>query len=495
MNCRSCLLAVASLLATSAVSAQSLFLPASDSRLRDDVSLLVDEGVINLPVNEWPLAREDVAEAISSISADEIFDTALRTALNRVVAATTVPEDVGDWDLREIRVTAGQPGLLRTDSTIGRETGELTSIGGAGTDRYSITIAATGVVDASDGQDIRLDGSEATVRWGNWLFSANQMDRWWGPGRDGSLILSTNARPMPAVSLDRYRSLPVNFPLLRLLGPWRFSGFLGLGESHRPDVDRPAFMGMRLSFKPAPIFEFGMSRTAQFCGKGRVCGIKTFGRMLIGQDNKGIRGLNDPAKEPGNQMAGFDVRIVSPFKRLPLAIYAQEIGEDNSSTGIPERYLGLFGAESWFHLESGSTLRVRIEYANNSCKWYSPSQEPNCAYTQTIFFAGYRYRGRNIGHSADGDSETTSVTLALTRPDGDRWALRGRHGRLDAYGVPDPYNPVSQGRSQFDSIEASWEGSIKGQRLAAQVGYERQSPRGAGNARGAFGFVQWRKPL
>jgi hypothetical protein len=498
MKCRHSFVAVAIVLATaipSIASTQSLFLPASDSRLRDDVSLLVDEGVINLPVNEWPLAREDVAQAIASIQPEELYDAALRAALNRVVAATTVPEDAGDWSLREIRVTAGQPGLLRTDATVGRENGELTSIGGAGTSRYSITVAATGVVDASDGQDVRFDGSEATVRWGNWLFSANQMDRWWGPGRDGSLILSTNARPMPAVSLDRQRSLPVNFPVLRLLGPWRFSGFLGLMENDRPDVDRPVFMGMRLSFKPAPIFEFGMSRTAQFCGRGRVCGFKTLGRVLIGQDNAGRRGLNDPSVEPGNQMAGFDVRVVSPFRRLPLALYAQEIGEDNSATGIPERYLGLFGAETWFHLDSGSTLRARVEYSNNSCKWYNPSLEPNCAYRQGIFFAGYRYRSRNIGHTTDGDSETTSVTLALTRPDGDRWAVRVRQGRLDAYGPPEPYNPVSQGRSDFSSVEASWEGKIKRHDVSFQFGYEDQSPRSAGNARGIFGFVQWRKPL
>lgn len=495
MNCRSCLISVASLFATSIVSAQSLFLPASDSRLRDDVSLLVDEGVINLPVNEWPLAREDVSQAITGITADELHDAALRAALGRVVAATTVPDNAADWDLREVRITAGQPGLLRTDATLGRENGELTSAGGTGTDRYSITVSATGVVDASDGQDVRFDGTEVTVRWGNWLFSANQMDRWWGPGRDGSLILSTNARPMPALSLDRHRSLPVNIPVLRLLGPWRFSGFLGLGESNRADVDRPAFMGMRLSFKPAPIFEFGMSRTAQFCGKDRVCGLKTLGRVLIGQDNSGRRGLNNPAAEPGNQMAGFDVRIVSPFKRLPLAVYAQEIGEDNSSTGIPERYLGLFGAESWFHLRSGATLRTRVEYSNNSCKWYNPSLEPNCAYKQAIFFAGYRHRGRNIGHTTDGDSETTSVTMALTRSNGDRWTLRGRHGRLDAYGAPDPYNPVSQGRSDYDSIEAAWEGTVRGQHFAAQLGYEKQSPRSAGDAEGVFGFIQWRKPL
>lgn len=476
-------------------SAQSFFLPASDSRLRDDLSLLVDEGVINLPVNEWPLAREDVAQAVAGIDAADLFDSALRAAMSRVVAKSKLDEGAGDWKLRELRLTAGQPGLLRNDSTLGRENAELTSVGGASTDRYGITLAATGVADATDGQNIRFDGSDITVRWGNWLFSANQMDRWWGPGRDGSLILSTNARPMPAISLDRYRSLPVNFPVLRWLGPWRFSGFLGIGERHRPDVDQPAFMGMRLSFKPAPIFEFGMSRTAQFCGKGRVCDLQTFGRMLIGQDNAGRRGLNDPSKEPGNQMAGFDVRIVSPFKKLPLALYAQEIGEDNSSTGIPERYLGLFGAESWFLLESGTTLRARVEYANNSCKWYSPSLEPNCAYRQGIFFAGYRYRGRNIGHTADGDSENTSITVALTQPDGERWGAQVRRGRLDAYGAPDIYNPVSQGRSDYHSVELSWEGRIVGQHVAAELGYERQSPRSAGNAHGAFGFVQWRKPL
>jgi Capsule assembly protein Wzi len=499
MKLRSNLISVSSLLAaaaaTSVASGQSLFLAASDSRLRDDVSLLVDEGVINLPVNEWPLAREDVAQAISSVRPEELFEPALRAALTRVVAATTVPEDAGDWRLREVRVTAGKPGLLRTDATLGRESGELTSIGGAGTNRYSITIAATGVVNAADGQEIRFDGSEATVRWGNWLFSANQMDRWWGPGRDGSLILSTNARPMPAVSLDRYRSLPVDFPVLRWLGPWRFSGFLGRMENDRPDVDRPVFMGMRLSFKPAPIFEFGMSRTAQFCGKGRSCSLATFGRVLIGRDNAGFRGLNDPAKEPGNQMAGFDVRIVSPFKRVPLAIYAQEIGEDNSDTGIPERYLGLFGAESWFLLESGSSIRAHIEYANNSCKWYKPWFEPNCAYRQGIFFAGYRYRERNIGHTADGDSETTSAAVALTRPDGDRLALRVRRGRLDAYGPPEPYNPLTQGRSRFYSFDASWEGKVKGQNLGLQMGYEHQSPKSAGDARGVFGFIQWRRPL
>ncbi|MEO6079229.1 MAG: capsule assembly Wzi family protein [Steroidobacteraceae bacterium] len=495
MNFRSATCLCVALLVVDVTQAQSFFLPAHDVRLRDDLSLLVDEGVINLPVNEWPLARADVEQAISKINGSDLFEPALRSALSRIAAATKVPENASDWRIREVRMTMGEPGLLRDESTLGRENFELTSMGGAGTERYSITLVATGVIDASDRQELRLDGSEATVRWGNWLFSANQMDRWWGPGRDGSLILSTNARPMPALSLDRYRSLPVDLPVLRWFGPWRFSGFLGLMENERPDVDRPVFMGMRVSFKPAPIFEFGMSRTAQFCGKGRPCDLKTFGRVLIGQDNKGIRGLGNPADEPGNQMAGFDVRIVSPFNALPLALHAQMIGEDNSSTGIPERYLAQFGAESWFTLDSGSVLRTHVEYANNSCKWYNPSLEPHCAYRQAIFFAGYRYHDRNIGHTTDANSETTSIALTLTQADGDRLALRIRHGRLYAYGVPDPYNPVSQGRSDYESAELGWEGRVRGQSLGMQLGYERQRPASAGDAKGVFGFIQWRKPL
>jgi hypothetical protein len=327
------------------------------------------------------------------------------------------------------------------------------------------------------------------------LFSANQMDRWWGPGREGSLILSTNARPMPAVSLDRYRSLPVDFPILRWLGPWRFSGFLAVGERNRPDVEQPAFMGMRLSFKPAPIFEFGMSRTAQFCGKGRVCGLKTFGRVLIGQDNAGRRGLNNPDAEPGNQMAGFDVRIVSPFKALPLAIYGQEIGEDNSSSGIPERYLGLFGAESWHMLDSGSVLRAQIEYANTKVKWYNSAVEYDWAYRQGIFNAGYRYRGRNIGHTTDADSETAAMRMSLTSVQGNQWMAQYRHGRLDRCCGVDPYNTITAGPSQYKSMELHWEGKVLGQQVGAQLGYEKQTPSISGDAKGAFGFIQWRKSL
>lgn len=495
MNKRIFLLAGLLMAVNQGFAAQSVFLPVGDVRLREDLSLLVDEGVINLPLNEWPLARADVATALETIDGSDIAEPALRGALIRLLAATALRPDAGEWKLREVRLTGGQPALLRDEATLGRENGELTSVGGVLNDRYGITLAATGVLDASDGQKLRLDGSDASARWGNWLLSVNQLDRWWGPGHEGSLILSNNARPMPAVSLDRIHSVPVDLPVLRWLGPWRFSGFLGLGEKNRPDFERPVFMGMRLAFKPAPIFEFGLSRSAQFCGKGRQCNLGTLGRVLIGQDNVHRRGLNDPDEEPGNQMAGFDVRIVSPFRALPVAFYAQEIGEDNSSSGIPERYLGLFGGETWFLLDSGSVFRAHVEYANTKVKWYNSDIEYDLAYRQYLFYGGYRYRGRNIGHTTDADSETTSMGLSLTTGKGNRWAALWRHGRLDRGDTVDPYNPITAGPSDYQSFELSWAGKWLKQDISVQLGYEDQSPGGAGDARGTFGFLQWRKSL
>jgi hypothetical protein len=495
--------------------AQGFFLPTEDFRLREDLALLVDEDVIRIPMNTWPLPANDVREAIRTLKIDDIREPALRAAFVRVSARVAVRDEEAQWRLQEVRVTAGKPGLLRVDDTLGREKGELRSMGGATNDRWSVTIAATGVLNPVDGKSWQLDGSglsatqnpngyyagkhwradgsELSVRWGNWLFSANQLDRWWGPGHGGGLILSSNAQPMPGVSLDRIESRPFSWPIFRWLGPWRVSAFLGAMEGSRPDEDHPKFAGFRMAFKPASIFEFGLSRTAQFCGGNRPCDLQAFRRMLLGRDNAGI----DVAPEDvaANQMGGFDGRLVSPFKSLPVALYAEMIGEDSSKGGFPGKYLALFGSEAWWYTESGTAWRARVEYANASCKWYASGKMPGCAYRETFYWAGYRYYGRNVGHTTDSDSRTTMLQLTATTAEGERWGARVRHGILNANGVLDIYNPLTFGTSDYDSLDLSWDGHrFWGQDIGLQLGYERQ--KGAYLDRsGAFGFIQWRKSL
>ncbi|HTQ35492.1 MAG TPA: capsule assembly Wzi family protein [Steroidobacteraceae bacterium] len=485
--------------------AQGVFLPATDIRLREDISLLADSGCLRLAVDEWPLPRDEVAGAIAAGHCDGLPDAALQAALARVVRRTAARADAGNWRIRATSFTAGQPALLREYDTLGREHGELNLSGGASTGRYDVTLSVTGAADPADGQHVRLDGSDASLRLGNWLLGLNQIDRWWGPGFAGSLILSNNARPMPAISLDRIRSPPPVLPWLRWLGPWRFSWFFALGEQHRPDVDQPLFMGMRLSFKPSPWLELGLSRSAQFCGKGRRCTPLTFGRMLVGEDNvqeNGVNGLNNPSDEPGNQMSGFDLRLTSPWKALPAVLYGQAIGEDNSQLSLPIRYLIQLGAQTWWTL-GGTTLRGYVEFTDTATNVYgfwhfrdpSPGFRTDYAYRNHIFFAGYTYRGRTIGHTTDSDSKTTTTGLSLTASDGARWAVQWLESMLDRRGIPDIYDPVTFGPSHYHSLQLSWDGKVLDQDISVQIGHQRQAPSSAGSANGLFGFLQWRKAL
>jgi hypothetical protein len=501
-SCRRSLLRVCSvalLVSGTPAFAQGFFLPASDAQVRSDVTLLADEGVLRLLTNAWPIPAADVREQVRRIDVDSIHALALQLALERL-RVRLIPQDEHEsqeWRIREMRVTAGRPGLLRDYGTPGRETLELQSVGGASTDRWSVTLAATGAAAPDDDHSLRLDGSELSVRLGNWLFSANQLERWWGPGWDGSLILSTNARPMPGISFDRQDSSPFDIPILRWIGPWRFTGFLAGMEENRADVQQPLFMGMRASFKPLQILELGLSRTAQFCGRGRPCNARTFWNVLAGNDNAGLR--VSPEDEPGNQMAGLDLRLTSPFRSLPVALSGQFIGEDNSSSGIPERYLGLLAIDTWQMFDSGALLRARVEYANTNCKFASPTSDfpsfQNCAYRQGVFTAGYRHYSRNVGHTTDADAESLAVRATLQLPSGQTWGAAVRRALLDRYGGVDPDNPLTRGPGEYQSVELSWRGQVFGQDLALQVGVERHEPGGMERRTRGIGLLTWRKAL
>jgi len=162
-------------------------------------------------------------------------------------------------------LTAGDPALLRGFDTLGRENAELRwratyAIG----NRAEFSLNVTGVANAEDGDEVRLDGSHATVQWGNWLLSANTLDRWWGPSHVSSLILSNNARPMPTVMVERATAQSFETKWLSWLGPWRMSFGLSQMEHEREDIDAPLFMAWRVTVMPFKDVELGFSRTAQF---------------------------------------------------------------------------------------------------------------------------------------------------------------------------------------------------------------------------------------
>jgi hypothetical protein len=140
-------------------------------------------------------------------------------------------------------------------------------------DRPLFAIGSSANRPYDDGKT-RAGGSMIGMVFGNYQIAAGTMDRWWGPGRDGSLILSNNAPPIPALTIDRNLTDAFETKWLGWLGPWDLSVMFGQMESGRAVPDAQ-FFGLRFGFRPLTSLEIGLSRTAQWCGKGRPCNFDT----------------------------------------------------------------------------------------------------------------------------------------------------------------------------------------------------------------------------
>ena len=61
--------------------------------------------------------------------------------------------------------------------------------------------------------------------------------------------------------------------------------------------------------------------------------------------------------------------------------------------------------------------------------------EFGCAYTNSIYTSGYRYRGRVLGHTIDADGESMGVGLLLVEASGKQWHMLARNVKLNRAGV------------------------------------------------------------
>jgi hypothetical protein len=230
-----------------------------DTALRMDLQVLNDAEIIRLPVNQWPMPRAAVQYALANAKEHFATSSAVAAALDRVrqrVEGSTHSVSFA------ANVAGGKAGLWRDFDTLARDDGEVSVRADFANDRASFGVVVTGVANPDDGRDFRADGSQATLQFGNWLVSANTLDRWWGPGHEGSLILSNNARPMPTVVVERAAAMPFKTPLLSWLGPWRFSFGVSQMENNRQDIDKPLFLAWRVTVMPFKDIELGFTRTA-----------------------------------------------------------------------------------------------------------------------------------------------------------------------------------------------------------------------------------------
>jgi hypothetical protein len=462
---RAALVLVSVVVPAASALAQALpYLPTGDVRLRHEAQLAVDAGRMPLGTT-WPISTRDVPESERA---------SLRSTLQPGSGA-----DAG-WFVSG----AAEPTMLRTFADTPRENGEIgVQAGWAAGDYAGGVIRLSYAINPEDDKTFRYDDSYVAWRFGNWWATAGAQERWWGPGHDGSLILSNNARPMLQVALDRAEARAPEWSWLKWIGPYRWTTFMGALESDHSGFPNPLVWGLRLNFRPFDGgLEVGLSRTAQWCRPG-VCDLSAFGDVVFARDNQGENVAAE--EEPGNQLAGFDVRYRLPVD-LPLAVYWQLNGESIDNGNFrPRQQTQLFGLETWSRpTEAGGSWRAFAEYAGTACGDIGFSGDEtnfNCAYENGVFTDGYRYRNRVIGHSAERDARLYTVGGLYASPSGRTWEFRLRGGELNrgALSVPLPGNTITPVAADLWNAEARLTGAFAKLRYEFGVGVDRLEPVGA----------------
>ncbi len=460
-----------------------------DMALRHDIQRLVDAGVISGTVSSWPLAWGPLLADLRRVSNADELPSDVQQSLARIRAKASWDTAIDQTRYRARAAAGANPSRIRSFENTPREELELSAGLSWTGERFSADLNVTGVDNASDGESLRLDGSQLAMALGNYTLAASTLDRWWGPGWDGSLILSNNARPIPAFTFDRNFTEPFATKWLSWIGPWDLSLLWGFMEEERA-VPNAQFLGFRAAFRPLSSLEIGISRSAQWCGDDRPCDLETFWNLLIGNDNRG----DDlaPEDEPGNQTAALDFRWAMTPISLPLAVYGQFMAEDEAG-GFPSRYIAQLGIEHYGQLGDRWSYRLFGEAVETTCEFYSSPEGFNCAYNHFIYKTGYRYRGRVVGHGADNDARVASLGLVMVNESGNSFQGIVRGGRLNRGGASDPANSLTALPQDVLNLELLYYRVFRFGRLEFGLGYDSYDGNEVSDSSDdGKAFIQWR---
>ncbi len=429
---------------------------------RHQIQLLNDYQAINSLTTTWPFSVDAATKALSA------FDS------NKPQLITSVEMIKNNTHLNSYPyLIAEYANRSRNDATLLKDFSEkprykeqislltTANLGSLSSQiHYSLGKNPTGLYENN------WDESSIDLRLGNWSVSVEQKDLWWGPTWDGNLIMSNSARPVPKLMLRREVKHPFESKWLSWMGPWHLETFVGEMESNR-HIPNALLFGMRAAIKPLPQLEFGGTRAAQFGGDGRPVNLATIARMLVGFDNTNEDGITK-SNQPGNQLAGLDIRWNSSV--YPYALYWQVIGEDESN-GIPTARMHQAGIEHW-GVFGNSSYRTIFEYTDTTHRrgWTFNTTGYNVSYNHGVYRSGYRYYDQPIGYSGDNDNKVRSFILIIDQNDGRflHAIFRNGHMNIDNAGQ-NPVFPTAQYLNEF-AINYSFE-PFTNTRLS--IGYER----------------------
>jgi len=434
-----------------------------DLVLRHDVQLLADAGVLSSPVTTWPIPWAALAGDLENTEKLDGRSPEVANAARRVLARMRLIQRAEGIQPHAKVAVRTDDFWLRTFEDTPREKSEIRGGFSWMGERFAARLQATYAADPlPNDQQWRADGSYLAVVIGNHILSAGAVDRWWGPGWENGLILSSNPRPVAGFTLERAEARAFESKWLSWIGPWNYTlhwGFLG----HDRAVPNARLLAFRVALKPLAGLDIGLTRTGMWCGSGRPCDGDTLWNMIVGKDNRGQSGITEE-NEPGDQRAAIDARWASPVGNGNYAVYTQWTAEDEQD-GFGSNWFGQVGFELWGRLDSrwfAGSWRAHAEGANTLTYFYRANPKYDNAYNHNIYRSGYRYEGRVLGAAVDGDSQVASAGLLLLEDEGPSWNLLARWARINKRGR-------AQGRDLVHSVATQ-----ETERLGVQLTYRRQ---------------------
>jgi hypothetical protein len=379
--------------------------------LRVNIQHLFDKGYIKTPVTTFPLMWHDISRDLKKIKHSQL---------------STSEKDAYFYVNQQLKLA--NKSLKTVELNAAASEKRFSSFGDGFRDNNSIQIHTSFMNDwfaakispsynssPDDGDDVSFNDSYLAAYMGNWVVSLGMQDRWWGPGWDTSLSMSNNARPMPALALTRMSAVPVGIPFTEIEIPWTVTTFMGWMDDERV-IEDTLLWGFRFNFLPMDNLEVSISRLAQWSGENRPSEFDTFIDLLAGKDNCGGNGPTveecAAGEEPGNQLAGFDLRYTSNIFDQPLSFSVQMMAEDGNSKNndlVAQKVWG-YGIETYVDLFDHNWLTY-LEYADSFTDC-TPTRAGgkngigDCLYEHHTYQTGMRYKGRVLGNIYENDAES-----------------------------------------------------------------------------------------
>ncbi len=185
-------------------------------------------------------------------------------------------------------------------------------------------------------QQFQLLDAYAGLTFSNWEVSFGRQSLDWGPGEGGAILLSDNAEPINMFRINRVS--PLRLPsFLKFLGPLRMEFFVGQLAGHhfvdtasgitgswsQPLSPQPFTEGEKISFKPSPNLEVGLTYTTIFGGVGVPATPRTFVQSFF----DGGGDLPDGSSK-SSRFTGLDFSYRIPKLRKWLTFYGDGFTHD-----------------------------------------------------------------------------------------------------------------------------------------------------------------------